>query len=258
MKPAHAEALCAFHLSPAASKTYLALLDAGSASADELARAIGTYKANTYAALERLMEEGLATSVHEGRRRVFRPTDPRKLLNAADDAQQKREAAFLTQKERLARVLPEWTAAFESTRQKDAFEVYRGRKAYRALIQDILRENPKEWKGFGNLQVQAYFPTDFPKWFRRTRIRLFSSQSPVMDERLKEARKYARVDIQWLHSDVFMPIVWTLFGDNLLILIYEPDVIALRIKSEPVVKTFSSQFEYLWSGKPVSKRRQKP
>ena len=50
----------------------------------------------------------------------------------------------------------------------------------------------------------------------------------------------------WLPKDVYMPIVWVVFGDNVLIIIYEPDIIMVRIKSADVVKTFSSQFDYLW------------
>jgi len=65
-------------------------------------------------------------------------------------------------------------------------------------------------------------------------------------KRLKEAKRFTKVEIKFLPEEVYMQMVWTLFGDNLLILIYEPEIIALRIKSEPIVKTFSSQFDYLW------------
>jgi len=43
-----------------------------------------------------------------------------------------------------------------------------------------------------------------------------------------------------------MPIVWVIFGENVLIALYEPDIIVLRIKSKQVVSSFSNQFDYLW------------
>ena len=115
------------------------------------------------------------------------------------------------------------------------------------MILDILREKPAFWKGFGNLQVQEYFPYDFPRWFKNTKIRLFSTRSDLFLNRLESAKKAASVEIRYLPEGLSMQVVWTIFGGNLLILIYEPDIIALRIKSEQVVKTFSEQFDHLWS-----------
>ena len=75
---------------------------------------------------------------------------------------------------------------------------------------------------------------------------LFSNRNETVMNRLKEAKKTTSVKIIWLPEEVQMEVVWTLFGENLLILIYEPDIISIRIKSKRVVKTFSQQFDYLW------------
>ncbi len=75
---------------------------------------------------------------------------------------------------------------------------------------------------------------------------LFATKSNEFSRRFKEAKKTTKVNVVWLPEDIFMPIVWTLFGDNLLILVYEPEIIALRIRSRQIVNTFSSQFDYLW------------
>ena len=47
-------------------------------------------------------------------------------------------------------------------------------------------------------------------------------------------------------DEVIMPVVWTLFGTNLLIIIYEPELIVVRIRAREVVKSFNTQFDYLW------------
>lgn len=136
---------------------------------------------------------------------------------------------------------------YESLREKDLFEVYKGRQGYKALISDIVHtEAPKEWKGFGNLQAQESFPIEFRKWFKKTKFRLFSTKSDSVLALLKNAKKTTGVRLKWLPEDIYMPIVWVVFGNNVLILIYAPEVIALRIQSKQVVETFSSQFDYLW------------
>ena len=126
------------------------------------------------------------------------------------------------------------------------FEIYRGRKAYKAIINEIVGERPKYWKGFGNFQIQAFFPIDFKKWFKSIEIKLFSTKSDEVIKRMEAAKETTKVEVTWLPQEVYMPIVWVVFGENVLIIIYEPDLILMRIKSEQVVKTFSNQFDYLW------------
>lgn len=235
-----------FGISPTASKVYIALIELGKSSADALAKRVGTYKANTYDALGRLIEIGLVTYVVEKNRKIYMATSPEKLGDIAEEAKQKSVDSYEDLKKDLKKILPKLSAKYSSLKEKDLFEVYVGRQAYRSLIKDILREKPKHWKGFGNLQVQEFFKYDFKSWFRDVKFMLFATKSHVVAERLKEARKTTNVKIKWLPEELQMQVVWTLFGENLLILIYEPDIIAMRVKSKQVVDTFNRQFDYLW------------
>jgi predicted transcriptional regulator len=251
----YSDVMAALGVSPTGVKVYWALLELGKSSADAVALRAGTYKANAYQALEKLEGLGLVSTVMEGRKRQFMATDPRKLENALDewrDAQSKRYDSLKTS---LDSVMPRMFSAFGSVKASDEFEVYRGRKAYRALILDILKEKPSSWKGFGNLQVLEFFPLDFTKWFRSVKIRLFSTRTPEMEDRLKTARKTTDTQVQWLPPQMHMPIVWTVFGGNLLILIYQPDIIALRIRSNDIAQTFTNQFDYLWKNPTTPKTK---
>ena len=246
MKEEHARILTQFNLSPTSAKVYLALLELGKSSADKIAKKIGNYKANVYDALERLMEKGLVTAISEGNKKLYLPTNPEKLLQVIQEAKQEKIKEYGILEESIQKIIPELLAKYTSKKEKDIFEIYKGKQGYRAMLTEIVKEKPKYWKGFGNLQVQEYFPYDFPKWFKNVKFTLFSVKSETFLKRLKEARRLTKVEIKFLPEEMYMQIVWTVFGDNLLILIYEPEIIALRIKSESIVKTFSSQFDYLW------------
>ncbi|MBI4170217.1 MAG: hypothetical protein HY514_00845 [Candidatus Aenigmarchaeota archaeon] len=246
MRQEYSAVLEKFSISPTAAKVYLALLDLGKASADAIAKRAGTYKANVYDALDRLIEAGMATYITEGRKKLYTPTSPEKLIQVAEESKQKELEKFDELEEDIKKIMPQLSAKYNSVKEKDIFEMYKGKKGYRAMILDVLRENPRYWKGFGNLQVQEFFQHDFRKWFKNTKFMLFSTKSEAVLKRLKEARKCTRVKIIWLPEELYMPVVWTLFGNNLLIIIYEPDIIAFRMKSDSIVKTFSNQFDYLW------------
>ena len=246
MKEERTRILTQFNLSPTAVKVYIALLELGKSSADKIAKKIGNYKANVYDALERLMEKGLASSIIEGNKKLYLPTNPEKLPQAIQEAKQEKIEEYEKLEESIQKIIPDLLVKYTSKKEKDLFEIYKGKQGYKAMIREIVKENPKYWKGFGNLQVQEYFPYEFQKWFKHVKLMLFSVKSELFSKRLKEAKRFTKVEIKFLPEEVYMQMVWTLFGDNLLILIYEPEIIALRIKSEPIVKTFSSQFDYLW------------
>ena len=235
-----------FEISGTASKVYIALLEIGKSSADKIAKKIGTYKPNVYDALKRLQEIGLCTVIHEENKKLFLATNPAKLPQILEDIKQSKISKIDELKKEISSLMPELSAKYNSIKEKELFEIYRGRKAYKAIMNEIVREKPKIWKGFGNLQVQGFFPVEFQKWFKTVNIKLFSNKSKEVEQRLKESKKITKVEISWLPKEVYMPIVWVIFGENVLIIIYEPDIIVMRIKSKQVVKTYSNQFDYLW------------
>ena len=235
------------NISPTAAKVYIALLELGKASADKIAKRANTYKANVYDALEKLAEVGLATHIFEENKKLFIPTNPEKLPQIIEEIQENQSQKIEELKAELNKIMSELKAKYDSVKEKELFEIYRGRKAYKAVINEIVKEKPKYWKGFGNFQVQAFFSIDFKKWFKNIPIRLFSTKSDEIVKRMESAKETTKVEVIWLPKEVYMPIVWVVFGENVLIIIYEPDLILMRIKSEQVIKTFSNQFDYLWS-----------
>src|SRR3989338_7633810 len=91
-------------ISPTASKVYIALLELGKSSADKIAKRAGTYKANAYDALERLMEAGLASSITEGNKKLYLPTNPEKLISVAEEAKQNALESYESLKADITRV----------------------------------------------------------------------------------------------------------------------------------------------------------
>ncbi len=235
-----------FDLSPTASKVYLALLDLGKASADKVAKKAGTYKANTYDALAKLEEIGLVTEIIEQNKRFFVSTNPEKLGQIIEERVQKQNTKAEELKKELEQTLPHFLARYNRVKDKDLFEIYKGKKAYKSVINEIVKENPKYWRGFGNFQIQELFPLEFVRWFKKIKIELFSTKTEDVLKRFEEANKVTKVEVKWLPEDVYMPIVWVIFGENVLIVIYEPEIVVLRIKSKQITQTFSNQFDYFW------------
>jgi sugar-specific transcriptional regulator TrmB len=246
MNEKYVEILTKFEISPTAAKVYLTLLNLGKSSADQIAKNVGTYKPNVYGALDKLIEVGLASYIFEGKKKLYIATNPKKLDIIADELRQKTVTEYDNLKVNIDSILPQLSLSYYSKKEKDLFEIYKGRKGFRAMMQDIIQEKPKYWKGHGNLQIQEYFPQDCTKWLKNVRFMHFATKSEAVLRRLKELKKSVHVETKWFSESITMPVVWTVLGKNLLIIIYEPEIIALRIKSEQIVTTFSNQFDYLW------------
>lgn len=246
MREEYVDIIKKFNISPTASKVYLTLIEIGKSTADKIAKHLGTYKPNVYDALNKLIALGMVTFIIEGKKKFYLATNPENLNSMIEEMKQNEIVHFEELKKDMEKIMPQLSAKYKSLKEKDTFEIYRGKTGYKHLILEIIKEGPTYWKGFGNLQVQETFPYNFQNWFKNVKFRLFSTKSLETMNRLKEARKYANVKIIWVPEELQMPIVWTVFGNNLLIIIYEPDIIILRIKSNQIVKTFSKQFDYLW------------
>lgn len=255
MKNRFDEVLAKLNLSQTASRVYIALLETGKATADTVAKKAKTYKPNAYDALAKLEHAGLVASMTEGKKRFFLPTNPEKIEAVLDEKEHQELLNFELARKSFHESLPALLASYNSTKEKDVFEVYRGKQAYKTLINEILKEKrdndsgqrqPFGWKGFGNLQVYDLFDLEFHRWFKDIPMKLFSARTEDVIRRYEEARHIAKLEIKWLPKDMYMPIVWVVFGSNVLIAIYEPEIIVMRIKSRQTVQTFSNQFDYLW------------
>src|SRR3989338_669373 len=121
----HEEIIEKFGLSKTASKVYLSLLSLGKGTADTIAKHAGTYKANVYQALDRLIEKGLVTMVIEGKKTVYMPTNPQKLLMLAEDAKADADKKFEELKNDLTQMMPQLRAKYNSIKDTDTFELYK-------------------------------------------------------------------------------------------------------------------------------------
>ena len=189
MKEEHARILTQFNLSPTSAKVYLTLLELGKSSADKLSKKAGTYKANVYDALERLIEKGLASAIIEGNKKLYSPTNPEKLSQMIQEAKQEKIKVYEDFEQKIKQIIPELLIKYKSKKEKDLFEIYKGKQGYRAMIAEIVKENPKYWKGFGNLQVQEHFPYDFPRWFRNVKIHAFLSKIRSICKKTERGKK---------------------------------------------------------------------
>src|SRR3989338_1855890 len=138
-------------LSDKEAKTYLASLESGSVSVQEISKKAGLKRPTTYFAIGQLIKKGLMSSFEKGKKRYFSAESPERLVSLISFQRRKAQAI----EEDLKMVLPELNNIFNLTGERPAVRFFEGKEGLRAIQDDILRSEFKSLEEFVPLD-EAY------------------------------------------------------------------------------------------------------
>lgn len=116
------------------TNVYLAMLELGPASVQDIAKKAGVNRATTYVMLETLKRRGLMSSVERGKKTVFAPESPEHLLYLMNDEIYRTEE----KKKRLETVLPNLMALFRAVEDKPKVRYFEGEEGIRAVREAMI------------------------------------------------------------------------------------------------------------------------
>jgi len=122
------------------ASVYLAMLELGPSSAQEIAKQAGVNRATTYVMIESLKRRGLVSSLERGKKVCFVAESPQHLLVLMRQEEQRVEQ----KRHRFESLLPQFMALFRAVDDKPRvrfFEGDEGISAGREAIEEILRGN---------------------------------------------------------------------------------------------------------------------
>src|SRR3989344_453122 len=105
------------------AKVYLAALEIGRATADQLAKQAKIVRPTAYVQIKSLMEKGLMSTYEEGKKTYFAPESPEALRRVLD----KQKESIRTQEDELKRLLPELSRLFEGAGERPVVRFFEGK-----------------------------------------------------------------------------------------------------------------------------------
>ncbi|HEY1074762.1 MAG TPA: helix-turn-helix domain-containing protein [Patescibacteria group bacterium] len=123
------EMLVKLGLSEKEAKVYLATLELGTDTAQNIALKADVNRATTYVTLEKLMNQGLVTTSEEGKKTVFTASDPHELTHYLEE--QKREIE--SKKQYLDGAISQLMAVYNAKSGKPTVRFYQGGEGIAAL-----------------------------------------------------------------------------------------------------------------------------
>lgn len=219
-------------LSESEIKVYIALLRLGKGNVTNLAEHSGVHRTNIYSILDKLKDMGLVSYFNEDSKMKFKVTDPNNLLNYIKESQ-----------EAVQELLPNLKKIQETVSEKVAVEIFRGEKGIKSAFKDVIRTK-KDVVGFGMTgQLRKYLPIFAKQWIRDIKLHKIKNKYLYVEgaELIEE-----QFQVKILPKEFTTPVATQIYGDKILISIWEPEMIAIMIRSKEVANNYKKHFELLW------------
>lgn len=218
-------------LSEAESIIYHSVLKLGTATVRDVSKDCGIHRTNIYDILEKLKEKGLITFIKRGKTMNYRISDPNNLYEILRE-----------KKEFLNSIFPEIESLYKKSKEEVQVEVYKGKEGMKSAFRDMIKEK-KPIYGFGvKGQLRDNLPIFAGQWIRDMK----NKKIPYYGIYTKKDNPSYYTKIKYVSEKLSGPVATMIYGDKININIWEPDLIAIVIKSKLVAQMYKKHFDLLW------------
>ena len=241
-------------LSDNEAKVYLALLELGSATVQQIAKAAQVNRPTTYVQLESLVKNGLVTSFERAPKNknlkpktYFRVEDPEYLQKLVN-----RERNQIDEREReLAAILPELGRLFVSAGERPRVRFFDGVEGLKTMDEEFLKVKNKLIEGITSLDdVLKVFPPGADNYTERrikkgirTRGIYTSSQGPILknsDSSMLRETRYVPPDKFPFSCDI------TVYDNSVAIASLRDKIFGVVIESKEIANSIRSLISLAW------------
>ena len=232
-------------LSENEAKVYLALLEFGSSTAQQIAQKAELKRPTTYVQLESLMKRGLTTSFEKGSKTMFRAEDPehlKQVLEKEEEEQKERVGA-------LEKILPGLGNLYLSAGERPRVRFFEGVEGLKTIQDEFLKSKVNLVKSVANMDdvlelfpihKESYVPKRVQKGIKSKLIYTSSRGNflPTDKKMLRESKFLSNIRFS---GDI------AIYGKNIAISVPKKRPFGVMIENEEIVKSFEAIFDLLWN-----------
>lgn len=222
------------------AKIYLALLELGEAAILAISKKSGIKRPTTYVVLRALEEKGFVSRVLKGKKTLYAPQHPKKLITEAE----------LRLKE-LQEVVPQLESLVGKAGDKPRVMIYEGKERLdQAYDEMFVTEGEMLFIGSIALSKEG-FPRTFRKYQYKGASLEFRTREISVDDQAgrKSAKEFAGPyhEVRFLPKN-FKPFESDLgiYGNRVLISSYKKEYFVVVIESAEIAQSFRTMFEMMW------------
>jgi sugar-specific transcriptional regulator TrmB len=234
-------------LSEKEARVYLAALEIGPATADQLAKQAKIKRPTTYVQLESLMKTGLMSTYEEDKKTYFAPESPELLTRLLE----KQKENLVGKEQGLQKFLPELLRQFESAGERPVVRFFPGKEGIHALREEALKTKEKKiYSIFSPSHMAEIFSAkDLDAYTdRRKALQIYSKGIYLHESWFDRAGLDELTERRFIPPSVLpMTIDIRIYDDSTAIFSLKGDLFAMEVKSKQISESMKMIFELLWS-----------
>ncbi len=235
-------------LSDKEASVYLAALELGQDSAQNIAKKAQIQRPTAYVQIESLTQKGLMTTVEQGKKTLYTPEPPDRLTTLVE--QQKQQ--ITEWEEELQEVLPELKAIYNRAGGKPRVRFFEGKQGLKAMQEDVLETEHSEIEEiFSSDELHRVFSEEELRKHRQLRVQRNISARAIYTRiegpLPKKKKKEELVELRYIPSDVF-PVennVIAYDGKVALASLKKP-LLGVIIENQEIANTMKTIFQLAW------------
>jgi sugar-specific transcriptional regulator TrmB len=235
------------NLSEKEAIVYLASLELGSSTIQEIAKKSQISRSTAYEIIESLIKKGLMSSLTKGNKRYFSAEAPARLLSLIDI----KEREFETRKNELKAILPKLQELAKLSKERPKVKFYEGKQSIRMIQEDILKtKNLRSIDEFIPLddahQLFPAHPRDHRHYMGKRidvpeRVIYTSKQGAILpSKRGSIEARFIPIEEFPFHTEV------TVYGDKVTFVSFGKKLTGVVIESGDLANSVRCMFNLLW------------
>ena len=235
------EVLKRFGLTDKETRTFLATLEIGQATVNEIAKRSGIFRTYCYDILGSLSEQGLVGHVIRSGVKYYETVEPGKLI----DILKERE-------DDVRSILPELRAMRGGASERPGVEFYEGKEGIKTIHADILKSAPREVLVYGNTgrhgEVMRWH---FPRYVsqrvrRRITTRVITERTPLTEGLLRRREKEELRSMRFFPVGFAVPVLKYIYGRKVAMIALGKDVLGVVVDDDEIARGEKAAFELMW------------
>ena len=233
------KALETYGLMPKEIKVYLAGMELGTATAQEIARKTGIERTNVYSLLEGLMHKGIFAETLKSGKKHFTAEYPEKLVLKLKERQRLIEQA-----------MPELKSLYNLSPKKPSVRYYEGVEGIKEVYEDTLKEGEPIVAFSDFEQMLKTMPANYMTHYAERRAKARISFKAILrpskryDELQSKNKEYRR-EVRLLPNASFTTEI-NIYGDKVALINFRKNLFAVIIEGPEIANTMRIIFNSLW------------
>jgi sugar-specific transcriptional regulator TrmB len=235
-------------LSDGEVKVYNALLEIGVTSINNIHEKVGIDRRNIYDILNKLIERGLVSYFEKNNKRVFKVSNPDKLLSYIEE----KKSSLDEIKNEVNKIMPAMQQVFNSEKKELSAEIFKGPEGMKAVWDDLLNYDAIYWIGSG-MYVPLGYPAFWDDWNARRMEKGVGSYHLFRDDKREAVASRKGFDKNKISNWKFLPpefsgnpTVTVAYGDKVAQMLLGEQINVFVIQSKELSENYKQYHKFLW------------